>query len=480
MKYIFNEPKIEYTVRELINSYIPKTKFEICDTIPEDDDYTYVNIISSDSVFFYDIRISINGEVKKVIDTYNALSKTFVSNLVSQIMMDFTGIELPWGILTGIRPAKMVRELIESGENTEKIYNTFINEYKVRPDKAKLAIEVAKTESEIAKNINNNAVSLYIGIPFCPTRCLYCSFTSQSIKFSNTLVEPYMDAMLKEIDYVSEYIRNNDIPIETIYIGGGTPTALDENNLFILTDKIQKSFDIDKVKEYTVEAGRPDTITTEKLRILKNASVSRISINPQSMNQKTLDIIGRKHTPDDIIKSYEDAVNTGFSHINMDLIAGLPGENAADFSHTLDMIKSIDPSSVTIHTLSIKHGSYLDMNYSMYTPSAAQTVDNMLTAGEKALKSMDMHPYYMYRQKNMLGNLENIGYCKKGYECVYNIYIMDEIQSIISIGAGASTKIVNNDKIERVFNVKEVSEYIKRIDEMIDRKKKLFQGVKYL
>lgn len=478
MKYIFNEPKIEYTVRELINSYIPKTKFEICDVIPENDDYTYVNITSINSEFIYDIRICIDGEVRKTKDTYHSLSKTFVSNIVSDIMKAFTGIELPWGILTGIRPAKMVRELMEAGEDSEKIYNTFTKEYKVRPDKAKLSIEVAEKETEIAKNINNNAVSLYIGIPFCPTRCLYCSFTSQSIKFSNTLVDPYMDAMLKEIDYVSEYIRNNNIPIETIYIGGGTPTALHEENLLILSEKIQKSFDIDNVKEYTVEAGRPDTITKEKLKILKDANVSRISINPQTMNQKTLDIIGRKHSPYDILKSYEDAVNIGFRHINMDLIAGLPGENINDFSHTLDMIKSINPASVTIHTLSIKHGSYLDMNYSMYTPSAAQTVDDMLSLGEKTLKNMNMHPYYMYRQKNMLGNLENIGYCKEGYECVYNIYIMDEIQSIISIGAGASTKIINGDKIERVFNVKEVSEYIKRIDEMIERKKNLFQGVK--
>ena len=477
MKYIFNEPKIEYTVRELINSFIPKTKFEICDTIPDKEDYTCVNITSYDSVFLYNIKIRIKGETKEIKKTHHTFSKTFVSTLVSEIMKDFTGIELPWGILTGIRPAKMVRELIDSGEDTEKIYNTFINEYKVRPDKAKLSIEIAEKETEIAKNINKNAVSLYIGIPFCPTRCLYCSFTSQSIKFSNTLVEPYMDAMLKEIDYVSEYIRSNNIPIETIYIGGGTPTALDEKNLFILTDKIQKSFDIDNIKEYTVEAGRPDTITKEKLKILKEASVSRISINPQSMNQKTLDIIGRKHTPDDIIRSYEDALSLGFKHVNMDLIAGLPGENTDDFSHTLDLIKSIDPSSVTIHTLSIKHGSYLDMNYSMYTPSAAKTVDEMLTLGENTLKNMDMHPYYMYRQKNMLGNLENIGYCKKGFECIYNIYIMDEIQSIISIGAGASTKIVKGNNIERVFNVKEVSEYIKRIDEMIDRKKNLFQGV---
>ena len=272
---------------------------------------------------------------------------------------------------------------------------------------------------------------------------------------------------------MASYIKDKKIPIETIYIGGGTPTALDERNLFKLTEKLNSSFDFSSVREYTVEAGRPDTITEEKLRILKEANVSRISINPQTMNKKTLEIIGRRHSPEDILKSYEMAVKQNFRHINTDLIAGLPEESLKDFEYTLSEIEKMNPQSVTVHTLSVKHGSYLDMNYSMYTPTAANTVEAMLESTAMLMKKMGKMPYYMYRQKNMLGNLENVGYCNPGYECLYNIYIMDEVQSIYSLGAGGSTKIVSGDKIERIFNVKEVSEYIKRIDEMIDRKKKI-------
>ena len=417
--------------------------------------------------------MSIDGKQMSDCCSSDDEQKLLISKLISDLLKVTTHIDLPWGMLTGIRPAKMVRELIESGMDYDAVYSLFVNSYDVHPDKAKLAVDVAKKEMSLISDMNSNAVSLYIGIPFCPTRCLYCSFTSQSIKFSNTLVEPYMKSLFKEIEYVKNYINESHIPVETIYIGGGTPTALNEYNLSKLCDKISDSFDISKVKEYTVEAGRPDTITKEKLSILKSNSVSRISINPQTMNQRTLDIIGRRHTPQDIVNCYHMARDEGFNHINMDLIAGLPGETLSDFQHTLNSIKSLNPESVTVHTMSIKHGSYLDMNYSMYTPTAVSTVNSMLTAADKALRKLNKFPYYLYRQKNMLGNLENIGYCNSGSECLYNIYIMEEVQSIISLGAGGSTKVINGDNIERVFNVKEVSEYIKRIDEMIDRKKLL-------
>lgn len=476
MKLITNDRKIEYEVRELINSYLPKTKFETAAECPTDEDYAMAIVEPINGSYRYFAQISLGGCVKSADDTASQFSKLHMGILVSEMMSTLTGITLPWGILTGIRPAKMVRELHESGLTDEEIFKKFTSEYKVLPKKAALAASVAHAEEQICKSKISNAVSLYIGIPFCPTRCLYCSFTSQSIKFSNTLTEPYMRALMHEVDFVAEYLSEHRIPIETLYIGGGTPTALDEINLAALTEKIEKSFDLSSLREYTIEAGRPDTITDEKLHIMKEHGVSRISINPQSMNQKTLDIIGRKHTPEDIIKSFEAAEKCGFDHINADLIAGLPDETPQDFDHTLKEIKKLCPSSVTVHTMSIKHGSYLDKNYSMYTKTAANTVDTMLDTANALLRSMGKHPYYMYRQKNMLGNLENVGYCDDGGECRYNIYIMDEVQSVISLGAGASTKLVHGDKIERVFNVKEVSEYIKRIDEMIGRKKNLFIG----
>lgn len=476
MKLITNNRKIEYEVRELINSYLPKTKFETADSRPAEGDYAVAIVTENDGIYDYFAEVSIGGRTGKSSDSAAEISKLHMGALIADIMVSLTGITLPWGILTGIRPAKMIRELRESGLNDDEIYSKFIGEYRVSPKKAALAADVARAEENICKSKIPNAVSLYIGIPFCPTRCLYCSFTSQSIKFSNTLTEPYMRSLMHEIDFVSHYLAERKIPIETLYIGGGTPTALDEGNLAALTAKIEKSFDLSSLREYTIEAGRPDTITDEKLHIMKECGVSRISINPQSMNQKTLNIIGRRHTPQDIISSFEAAEKCGFHHINADLIAGLPGESEQDFDHTLSEIKKLNPSSVTVHTMSIKHGSYLDKSYSMYTKTAAETVGAMLDTADSALRAMGKHPYYMYRQKNMLGNLENVGYCGDGGECRYNIYIMDEVQSVISLGAGASTKLVGADRIERVFNVKEVSEYIKRIDEMIERKKNLFLG----
>ncbi len=476
MKLITNNRKIEYEVRELINSYLPKTKFETADACPPEGDYAVALVTETDGRYDYFAKISVGGRTETASDSAAEISKLRMGALVADIMHSLTGITLPWGILTGIRPAKMVRELRESGLGDDEIYAKFTDEYRVNPKKAALAADVARAEEHICKTKIPNAVSLYIGIPFCPTRCLYCSFTSQSIKFSNTLTEPYMRALMHEIDFAAQYLGERNIPIETLYIGGGTPTALDEKNLAALTEKIENSLDLSSLREYTIEAGRPDTITGEKLRIMKNCGVSRISINPQSMNQKTLDIIGRRHTPQDIINSFEAAEKCGFHHINADLIAGLPGEDIRDFDHTLNEIKKLCPSSVTVHTMSIKHGSYLDKNYSMYTKTAAETVGAMLDTADSALRAMGKHPYYMYRQKNMLGNLENVGYCGDGGECRYNIYIMDEVQSVISLGAGASTKLVGANRIERVFNVKEVSEYIKRIDEMIERKKNLFLG----
>ena len=477
MKLIIDNSNIEYTVREIITAYMPRIKLEMTDMIPDNEDYIFASCTENTQSTVYKAVLNINGTYLCDEKTGDVFSKKQMSKLLGGLLKKIVPITLPWGLLTGIRPAKMVRELVNNQNTFEDVYNLFVNEYEVLPEKAKLAIEVAKKETMIIDSMNKDAVSLYIGIPFCPTRCLYCSFTSQSIKFSNTLVEPYMEALFKEIDYMAEYIKSRNIPIETIYIGGGTPTALDETNLARLSDKINNVFDLSDLREYTVEAGRPDTITEEKLRILKNSGVSRISINPQTMNQKTLEIIGRRHSPEDIIRSYEMALKCGFNHINTDLIAGLPSETKEDFDYTLSKIKELNPQSVTVHTLSVKHGSYLDMNYSMYTPTAAATVSDMLDSTAKLMKDMNKKPYYMYRQKNMLGNYENVGYCDENHECLYNIYIMDEVQSIMSLGAGGSTKIVSGNNIERVFNVKEVSEYIKRIDEMIERKEKLFSEI---
>ncbi len=466
---LINTPE-EYSAREMISAHIPKIKIEITDTIPTDEDYVISEISESDDYYTYTAKLFFKGQLFSSSCTQQEYSKLFVKKSINDVFKKALNTDLPWGLITGIRPSKMARELNEKNMSYTDIKKRFMSRYECSPQKADLAIEVAQREQKLINTIVPNSVSLYVGIPFCPTRCLYCSFTSQSIKFSNTLTEPYMEALYKEIKYTAELIKQNGLILDTVYIGGGTPTAISDNQLNTLLNTINTQFDLSSLREYTLEAGRPDTITEEKLRIISQNGISRISINPQTMNQKTLDIIGRRHTPEQVIDSYNLASKLGFKHINMDLIAGLPEETECDFENTLNKIIPLNPQSITVHTMSIKRGSFLDEKYSMYTPVASETVNNMLSMASNEMKKIGKSPYYMYRQKNMLGNLENVGYCDKGHECLYNIFIMEEVQSIYAIGAGASTKIIDGDKIDRIFNVKEVSEYIKRIDEMLERK----------
>lgn len=470
MKLILINHNEEYAAREMITAYIPKIKIEVTTQIPVSGDYL-VSAKNENST--YCATLFLNGNTYSESITSQVAEKAAVKKSIYEVMKKAFGTTLPWGIITGIRPGKMARELFDKGHTTEEIRGIFKNHYECDDDKAELAIKVSESEKKHISTMPKNSVSLYVGIPFCPTRCLYCSFTSQSIRYSNTLTEPYLNALFKEITALAEIIKLRGLSIDTVYIGGGTPTSLTEKQLDRLLDELYNQFDLSSVREFTLEAGRPDTITADKLRAIRNYDISRISINPQTMNKKTLEIIGRKHTPDDFLRTYELATNQGFGHINTDLIAGLPEETESDFEHTLSEIEKLNPQSVTVHTMSIKRGSYLDERYSTYTPSAAKTVNNMLLAASQSMASLKKIPYYMYRQKNMLGNLENVGYCDIGHECLYNIYIMEEVQSIFAIGAGASTKIINGDKIDRIFNVKEVSEYINRIDEMILRKEPL-------
>ncbi len=470
MKLILINHSEEYAAREMITAHIPKIKIEIADIIPESGDYVVSSLDTSGSIYTYSAVLCLNGKKYEYSLTKEDYSKTHVKKSVNEVLTSALNTNLPWGLITGIRPGKIVRELKADGFDYNEISKRFKDFYECSDDKTELAVEVSKREEKLINSMPKNSVSLYIGIPFCPTRCLYCSFTSQSIKFSNKLTEPYMDALIKELCYIGNLIKEKHLTLDTIYIGGGTPTSLSESQLNRLLSEMYKVLDINGTREFTLEAGRPDTLNDEKLKIIRDFGISRISINPQTMNQKTLDTIGRRHTPEDVIKTYEMAVRCGFTHINTDLIAGLPDETEDDFEYTLRQIEKLNPQSVTVHTMSVKRGSYLDERYSMYTPAAFETVNNMLIAASQSMKSLGKHPYYMYRQKNMLGNLENVGYCDDGHECLYNIYIMEEVQDIYAIGAGASTKVIDGSKIERVFNVKEVSEYIKRIDEMISRK----------
>lgn len=381
----------------------------------------------------------------------------------------------PWGVLTGIRPSKIATKLLLEGMSAERAADYFVKEYGASPKKARLAVEVAETELPVRKNMLKDGVSLYIGIPFCPTRCLYCSFVTCGTKQAARLTDKYVEALKREISYVADIVAENGNKIETVYIGGGTPTTLSADLLDNLLSALKNSFDLTHCKEFTVEAGRPDTVDREKLTVLKRHGVDRISINPQSMNLKTLHLIGRAHTPEQITEAFHLARDCGFDNINMDVIAGLPGESLDMFKYTLEKVEELSPEDTTVHVMSIKRSSRLHEYLKDYQLTSGDTVSQMVDYAYDFLHGCGKQPYYMYRQKNQLGNLENVGYTKPGYESLYNIYIMEEIQTIISLGCGGVTKTVDRscDRIERIFNVKEPKDYIERLDEMLHRKDEL-------
>ena len=410
-------------------------------------------------------------------------NKSEVNKKIYSAMARYTEKSMAWGILTGIRPTKILMKKLENGEREEEIKRWFQEQYLVSEQKAKLGMEIAKREKGLLEKLDyENGYSIYIGIPFCPTTCAYCSFTSYPIAQWKNRTEEYLEALCKEISFVGEISKEKKL--NTIYMGGGTPTTLEAEQLDRLLTHIEKTFSLAELKEFTVEAGRPDSITKGKLEVLKKHHVTRISINPQTMQQKTLDSIGRKHTVEDVVNVFRMARELGFDNINMDLIAGLSGEMISDMRDTLEKIKELHPDNLTVHSLAIKRASRLNQSEAKKELiSQSETLAEMIELAGEYAKEMELLPYYLYRQKNIAGNFENVGYAKVDKAGIYNILIMEEKQSIIAVGAGASTKIVLpkgkeiQDKksgdlknIVRIENVKDVDAYITRIDEMIERK----------
>jgi len=474
MEYILKGHNFEDEVLSLAQMFFPnnvysrKDDFLLCSA-----DMVIVSVLEENASYAYlynnnekvsEFCVEINGyDVKNV--------KRCIKKSLFYCLKNVYDIKMPWGILTGVRPSKRIFSMWKSGFSDLEIARTLKEDYLVSDEKIKLAFDVAYAEKTIMEKNDVNSIGIYIGIPFCPTRCLYCSFTAYSLEQYKNKVSLYLKALLREFQYARNFADRFNI--ESIYIGGGTPTSLSEEELEFLLSNVKGCFK--KPMEFTVEAGRPDTITREKLRILKKYDVDRISVNPQSMNQKTLELIGRKHTVEDFINAFKMAREEGHQNINTDLILGLPGENNEDIFRTFEKIYELDPESVTVHTLAVKRASLLKETldaYKIKIPLAEQ-MEEFLRISKDFAGKMNMYPYYMYRQKNMVGNFENVGYCKKGKECIYNIKIMEEKQTILALGAGGSTKIVDpvTDRIDRIFNVKSVDDYINRIDEMIERKK---------
>ena len=385
-------------------------------------------------------------------------------------LYELTGRRPDWGILTGVRPVKLAGEMLEKVQNPDAVLHTLTGPYRLSEEKANLIVDTYNRQNSIFGKPKPNAVGIYIGIPFCPTRCVYCSFASNQVPDSE--IERYMPVLLKEIAYTGKRMKEYGLEAESIYIGGGTPTTLSEGQLKTLLTEVKNSLHSPETREFTVEAGRPDTITPEKLAVLEILGVDRISINPQSMQQKTLDRIGRFHTPQDIERAFREARQFGFSVINADLIAGLPGETADDFRDTLQRILSMGANNITVHTLAVKRASRLKDIDGNYHYKAADTVAEMLRYSKETLTENGFHPYYLYRQKHMAGYFENTGWSLPGAENLYNVRIMDEHQTIIALGAGGISKryYPETNRLERVPNVTNYREYIDRIDEMLIRK----------
>lgn len=413
-----------------------------------------------------------------VIITASGLSKNQIKQELYKKLSKITGKTPKWGIHTGVRPIKLVCELFDKyNENEEAVFDELSGIYLFSEQKLSLALDIARLQRRILSPASHNSVGLYIGIPFCPTRCLYCSFTSNELKRDN--VKAYMKALFQEIEYTKNKMQQFSIYPESIYIGGGTPTTLSENELEELLIKIENSYDLSKLKEFTVEAGRADTITLEKLKILKAHNVKRISINPQSMKDETLALIGRNHTSRQVLDAFDMAHEIGGFSINADVIAGLPGEELSDFESTLNKLIELGADDITVHTLAVKKGSKLIDLDNSYHIKQEDIANQMVDLASLVLKHMGYEPYYLYRQKYMAGALENTGYAKPGKESVYNIRIMDEHQTIVALGAGGISKAYfpKENRLLRVPNVSNYEIYISRIGDMIDRKEEnLFTG----
>lgn len=391
--------------------------------------------------------------------------------LLYQILCNYSGITQPWGLLTGVRPVKLLRRVGEEvGEI--KAQSKFLNDFFVSEEKFSLAKETEINEKKILNLSKPESFSLYVGIPFCPSRCSYCSFVMSSIERAEKLIEPYVELLCEEIKATAEIANKLNLRLETVYFGGGTPTTLNAKQLDRVLSTVNRSFDMSTCREFTVEAGRPDTINAERLIALKENKVDRISINPQTTNEEILKVIGRKHTAKQFFDAFELARKCGFDNINTDLIAGLPTDTYESFKASLDSITKLSPECITVHTLCMKRASTLTNQGVTLNTDDAKQARKMLEYTQNSLKSLDYIPYYLYRQSRMVGNLENVGWSKRGYESLYNVYVMDETHTILACGSGGVSKLKDSEKdyLERIFNFKYPYEYIDRFDEIIERK----------
>ena len=469
-----NEAKYEYEIHSLVKAFYPEEEVRVLSPDSVVKDRKVREEAPQLEIFFENDSVRIKGEAGET--TGSSGAKDAFGAALYRYLCGMTKKELPWGNLTGIRPTKIALTMLEEGKSEAEILEFLREKHFVSERKALLGMDIAKREREILAPLDyENGFSLYIGIPFCPTTCLYCSFTSFPIAGWKKRVGEYLTALEKEIDVTAQIYQ--DRKIDTVYIGGGTPTTLAPEELERLFGRLEASFDLTHLKEFTVEAGRADSITAEKLAVLKAHGVTRISVNPQTMKEETLKLIGRQHTVAQVREAFLLARQAGFTNINMDMILGLPGETKADVAATIEALKELSPDSLTVHSLAVKRASHLRDWVGEHGLSMLQNTEETMQIAAAGAAALSMKPYYLYRQKNMTGNLENVGYAREGCCGIYNILIMEEKQTIVALGAGTISKRVYPDgRIERRENVKDVAQYIERIDEMIERKRVLLEG----
>lgn len=480
MTLIFSGNDFKYEMEGVMKLFIPATRFKhiFADSVDTDDDYAFISMSENGVSSQLYVRASIDGRTSErsqtVTVTGNSDLELILSRLLFYVMSELTGKRPLWGVMTGVRPVKRVNKFLNSGYSHDELKELFAREFLCSGEKFEIAYDTALTQKSIVDSLSRDTFSLYVSIPFCPTRCSYCSFISQTIGSAKKILPEYIDRLCEEIGFTGKLAAQLGLKLDTVYFGGGTPTSVEAEQLACIMKTVSDSFDLSAVREYTVEAGRADTITEQKLRVIKENGASRISVNPQTLNDSVLEAIGRKHTTAQFFEAFELAQKLGFEHINTDIIAGLPTDTPESFERTLDKLIEMSPDNITVHTLSIKRAA--DLNFSedkqtvLKNPASA-----MIDYADGVLPKNGYSPYYLYRQKNMLENLENIGWSKKGAESLYNIFIMEEIQSIFAVGAGASTKLVDTagGRLERIFNYKHPLEYLKHFDLMLDKKKEI-------
>lgn len=470
----------KYELESVLKLFIPATRFSF---VYDGEDYSHVSgdrVITEKRedtntvVFCVCCYIGIKSETEtQKLDLKDVPSdggEFILSKLLFKVMSRLTGISPEWGVITGVRPVKRVNEMLDSGYSESDIKSRLINDFFVAENKADIAIKTANGQRKILKSVKADSFSMYISIPFCPTRCSYCSFVSQSVGKALNQTDEYIKNLLSEIEYTAGIVKRLGLLLDTVYIGGGTPTVLSAYQLKSVMTRITECFDTSLVREFTVEAGRADTITKDKLTAIKECGANRVSINPQTLNDSVLKAIGRDHTVKDFYSSFYLAREAGFDVINTDLIAGLPTDTLQSFERTVDEMLKLSPENITVHTLSVKRAS--DININAQLGVLNNPAGKMVEYATSALSQRGYSPYYLYRQKNMVENLENIGWEKGGTQSLYNIFIMEESQTVIALGAGASTKLVDlkGKRLERVFNYKYAVDYNKNFDLMLKKK----------